>query len=113
MWRRAHRSIQLRENGHTGRLVPGLHHLFERPARGVRTPAIVDAAERLLEPHAVLGALVDLDVGEEPEERAAPVDAAPRVRVIETTIARAGQSVRKPLGEAAPGVLLRQEAGAH
>jgi hypothetical protein len=47
---------------------------------------VEDAAKGVLEPEAILRPLPDLDVGEEIEERAAPVGPAPGRRAIEALV---------------------------
>src|SRR6266850_1499472 len=68
-------------------------------------------AERVLEPEAVPGALADLDVGQQPEQGAAPIGPTPGVRPIETLVASPRQALRETAHEVTPHLLRAQLAG--
>src|SRR5204863_8355312 len=83
---------------------------LERPADGDAPSLPHRGAERVLEPEAVSGLLTDLDIREQPEERAAPVGAAPGVRLVETLVAPLRQPLRKTAHQIAPHLLGAQLA---
>ena len=82
------------------------------PAHGDGAAVGHDAAQRVVEGAAVVRALADLHVGQQVEERAAPVGPAPAPRAVQPAVARA----REPLGQAGhetgPGVFRRDLPGA-
>ena len=89
-----HPPVELGEHGHAGSPVADVEQRFERRRR-LHVAGGEDRAQRLLEARAVLRAPVDLDVGYEREECAAPVRAAPRRRVIEAAVAGLGEALRQ------------------
>ena len=54
----------------------------------------VHGSHRVAQTQSVRSLLANLDVGQQAEQRSAPVSAAPRMRVIQTLVASARQSVR-------------------
>src|SRR6266478_6238956 len=100
--RRTHLRVQLLEHLRSHRAVPDFERAPERPALGDASPLRYHGAKRVLEPEAIAGALPDLHVGEQPEQRAAPVGAAPGMRSIEALVARLGETLRQAAHEVAP-----------
>jgi len=108
--KRASRStfMDVEPSSHTALPAPSFPPLGPQPRARAATasaprcfPLCDHGAERILEPEKVPGALADLDVGQQPEQGAAPVGPAPGVRPIEALVASPRQTLREAAHEVA------------
>src|SRR5450631_2703865 len=68
-------------------------HPLDWPVRHEATARPGDCPQRSLQADAIIGAATNFNVGQEAEERSAPIGSAPGVRMIESAITRLRQSV--------------------
>jgi hypothetical protein len=88
--RQAHRTIRRGED------------LVRPPVRFDRASCLQHTWQRVLEAAPIVRLLADLDVGQQPEERAAPIGASPGARAVEPAVTRAGQALRQTVDELSP-----------
>ena len=101
--------IEVHENFAADRRIAGFECFLDGPRR-VEVDGGVHGAQCMLQSLGIGRLLPDLDVGEQTEDRAAPIGAAPTVGVVEPLVARFRQSPRHPLDELAPDELIREIA---
>jgi hypothetical protein len=94
--------VQAREHGQPQRAVAHLQRARERPAGPDVAAGGEDARERIRHAFAVVRLLVDPDVRHQPEGRAAPVGAAPRLGAVQAAVAGTGQALGQTLDEVDP-----------
>ena len=64
------------------------HHLLGGPVSAVPATRVVDGAQGIAQVMATTGLLIDLDIGQQPKCRPAPINAAPSGCVVEPTVTR-------------------------
>src|SRR5439155_9263033 len=106
-----HLRVQLFEHLRSHCAVADLQRALQRPAIRDAPSTRHKRPKRVLESEAVAGPLPDLGVGEQPEQRAAPVGAAPGVRLIESLVASLGEPLRQSAHEVPPHLLRAQLTG--
>src|SRR5271154_7295671 len=105
-----HPIVQLYEDRYTGGLVSGLQSPREWPVVFHIAAGAANSPQRILEPTSVVGALMNLDIRHQAEQRTSPIGAAPCVSVVQASIAGGRQSFGKAVHEFAPDCLRRKVA---
>ena len=87
-----HFLVEWDEDGDASRSVSDFQGFLQIPFLLNVSAGVEDSAQRVLQTFLVIGFLVNFDVGEQAEKRAAPIGASPGVSVVEAFVAWAGQA---------------------
>ena len=85
-----HFLIKRHQHRNSGSRVAGRERFLDRPIVADLPSGVQDSAQRVVEAFAVIRLLVNFNVREEAEERAAPVRSTPGVRVVEAFVTGCG-----------------------
>ena len=112
-WLIVHLVVEVRQHGGAGGLVAHGERAFDVPVLSDHAASIEDAAQRILQAHAIVGLLPDADIGHQAKHCSAPVGASPRVGAVETLIAGLRFALRHVAHHVRPHVFSGELAGLH
>src|SRR5579863_2487851 len=106
-----HLGVEIGQDRSTRRRIARRQHTLDRPIRYKPAALLGNGSDGILQPESIVGLSMNVDVRQQAEYRTAPVRASPGVRVVETAVARLGETARHRAHLLGKDVLLRAVAG--
>src|SRR5664279_343301 len=104
------RFVKVFENRRPRSLIRNSEYPLNRPFVFDRTVGMDDGSKSVLKPEDVLGLLTDSDIGNHAKERATPIGAPPRMRIVEASIEAPRLPMWHPVYHSPPHLLLGKKA---